>query len=119
MADWPVGGLVPNVSHVIEREGPPTLRTRFEDGSESRREKHQNNPLLWRQRFRATTAEAKTVFDFVATKRLLTSFTALTYDPEAVNPDTEEASVVFHEYPSSVEIFSGLFEIDVILRKIF
>ena len=98
MADWE---HEPSKPARITREAAPVLITRFEDGTETRRQKHSNITRHLEHEYDDTLANAKTKLDFAETKGLLTTFTMFTWDPSATTPSTDTANVRLEEMPSS------------------
>ena len=104
MADWE---FIPTPPNVVERTGPPTLVTKFADGTEVRRQKSAVVMRTFPQAYLfQTRAEVDTKLEFWKTKLLLTTFTILTFDADAANPLTDEATVRFADTPR-VEQISG------------
>ena len=108
---------VPQLGYPIERIPGQTLRTDMEDGSNLVREKSPTVKRVFRPTFKEPTAAMKTFLDFVATKGLDTSFSWLTRDPKAADPDTDEATVKFLDFPNTTEPFNGVLLAACVMRE--
>lgn len=106
MADWT---FTPTYAHVIRRDPPRTLISRYEDGNETRRQKHSTFLRRFDQRHEGLTAsEASSMVTFYDGKGLLTSFSIVTYDPSEAA--ATEATVRFAEPLTMVQVAPDVFD---------
>lgn len=93
MADWP---YVPAAYHqTIPFDGPTMLVHTTVDKREFRRVLSNDKRRIWLERYEWTAAEMKGAMDFWDIRGLHTTFTRISYDPQATNPLTDEATVRF------------------------
>jgi len=85
MADW---AYIPSYDYMGDVDSPPTLITRYEDGTEHRRAKHTSFPRTFTEVHIVDGTDMDAMLDFFRTKGLLTSFTKVSYDPSEA-PATE------------------------------
>jgi len=85
MADWT---YTPVYSHSIRQDPPKTLITRYEDGTEDRRQKHSNQTRHFTEQHVIDAVDMDAMVDFYETKGTLTSFSKVSYDPSEA-PATE------------------------------
>lgn len=85
----------------IQREPPPTLITRLEDGKEIIRQKHSFSPRVFIETHHAVEATHKLMLDFLDTKGLSTTFDKYTYDSQDTSPAATTVSVRFFDYPTT------------------
>jgi hypothetical protein len=102
-ADWT---WEPHKVYDIERKGSKTLKTTLEDQSQNVRVKSTTIKRIFTERYKQNEADTKSMLEFakgVSGKFLHLSFVKITYDPEATNPGTEEATVRFLLIPKTRE----------------
>jgi hypothetical protein len=101
MADWE---YIPATPARIDRAAPKTLITRFEDGRELRRQKHSWSPRTITHKYSTRAEQFSDMIAFAESKGLNTTFTMLSFDPKAIDPDTDAATVRFLAFPSTAEV---------------
>ena len=114
MADWEYD---PEPGYEVEPVGPTVLVTDYEDGSQTRRQKNSTVKRIFRGRFLASLATAKSMLDFLYGKGLATSFTILTWDPRSADPPAEVATVYLEELPKTRQITPSRVELEVEFRE--
>lgn len=102
MADWPPSGMsnfgFPGFEHEIRREGPETLITRFDDGTELRRQKNNVITRLFKEVWEVNRDDAKTMIEFYNLKGMEAVFDKLALDPlSGDNFSTDLATVRWDE----------------------
>ena len=100
---WPLTGMnnfgFPGFTHRIERINREALVTRYEDGTESRREKSSTTLRRWTERWAVNRTDMKAMLVFYETKGLVTTFTKLALDASDATFPTTEATARFEQQP--------------------
>ncbi|MCP3904790.1 MAG: hypothetical protein GY715_14275 [Planctomycetes bacterium] len=96
MADFPFIPLQGDFKLISEE--PPTLESTFEDGTIVRREKRTTAPRQWQMTLYLDATDIATFRTFWLARRLATTFTQITYDPN--DAPAGEANVKFLERPT-------------------
>lgn len=91
MADWT---FIPDYPASMVEEPPPTVIQRYSDAGEHRRETHSTQLRFWTERYTFEGAsEAASVRAFWKARRLVNTFTKVTYDEN--DAPAAEATVRF------------------------
>jgi len=104
MADWPIAGMsnfgFPGFVHRVELIGRPTLVSRYEDGKETRRQKHASELRRWTERWAVNRTDMKAMRAFYDSKGTATTFTKLALDAADVTFGTDTATARFERPPA-------------------
>jgi hypothetical protein len=104
---WPLSGMNnfghPGLTYRIEHEGPPTLVTRFPDGTELRRRK--NDTILRRihEQWEVNRTDMGAMLQFYREKGTDVPFDRLVYDPRSGDQFTTDLGVFRFARPPAVE----------------
>ena len=102
MPDFPPSGVPGFVWPLSLDVGEPkVLVTMFEDAREHRRLKNTSKVRRWVFEFRGTENQVEALLDHYDLVGLFTTFTAITWDPRAATPSTEEATVRYEFKPDA------------------
>lgn len=112
MADWPIafsGNFgYPELGYKIERLGPETLVSRFEDGGLLAREKTATQYRRFIEKWNLSRTDMDAALDFYESKGMDTTFSRLDLDPiSGANFLTDTSYVVF-EKPPTIEQYGPL-----------
>lgn len=108
MANWE---YTPAYGFVTKRHGPVTLVSRFEDGTETRRQKSSAVVRHFEQTHTVDKATADAMLDLFHSWGLSTTFTMITWDPRAATPSTDEATVRFESEPVLTQVSASLYQL--------
>ncbi len=93
-------GVKPSYPYNVARTGPPTLINEFEDGTETRRQKHSNIGKLFTARYAVDRPTLEKILDYFDLKGLLTSFSMVGNDANDAAWGTTTYTVRFAEPPN-------------------
>jgi len=115
MADWPIAGMnnfgFPGLNHRIERLNRVTLITRYEDGSESRREKSAATLRRWVERWAVNRTDMNAMVAFYESKGTLTAFTKLALDATDAAFGTDTATARFEKQPVYAQVGANWYHV--------
>lgn len=94
-----------------------TLISRYEDGTEDRRQKHFNKTRHFSEEHVVDAADMDAMIDFYELKGTLTSFTKVSFDPSEAA--ATEVTVRFVGPISYVQVANGQFEATVSFVEVF
>jgi len=112
MADWPIAGMsnqgYPELGYKVQRLGPKTLISRFEDGGVVAREKTATQYRRFIEKWNLDRTDMDAVLDFYESKGMATQFTRLDLDPiSGASFLTDNSNVLFEKAPT-IEQFGPL-----------
>ncbi|MDQ7008300.1 MAG: hypothetical protein Q9Q40_13855 [Acidobacteriota bacterium] len=113
MADWTWTTTHAEYPYTGKRIAPPTLVTRYEDGSEHRRQKHSNFIREWTEVYDVDEATLASMLNFYDARGTYTTFTKVSYDPDDATPGTTEATVRFVEPMTYERVAVGSYRVTV------
>lgn len=111
MADWTYTTTHAEYPYKVSRTAPPVLITRYEDGTEHRRQKHSSEIRHFVETYNVNQTTLDAMLDFWESKGLLTSFTKVSYDANESSPSTHEVTVRFEKAPEYSWIAVDLYQI--------
>ncbi len=115
MADWT---FVPDAdAYTVEASAPPTLISRYEDGTEDRRQKHSNFPQNFREKHTVDSSDMETMLDFFDARGMLTTFTKVSYLPHEAA--LHEVTVRFASPIRFVDVGPDEWETTIEFEKVF
>lgn len=116
MAEFP---LKPDADgYLIDYDGPDTLAQVFDDKTQRLRTRTSISKRIFTARFTLSEADAKILLDFFDLKMLTSTFTMVTYDAQAVDPDIDEATVRFVAKPPQTRVGPRLTGYTVSFREV-
>jgi hypothetical protein len=104
MADW---SYRPDVGYQMQHHGWVTLRDTTEDGGLFIREKISTAKRIFVGTFTRPTATINAMLDTLDTYRGSSTLDIVTYDPQAADPDTDEATVYVWNRSKPEPIYTG------------